>query len=310
MRIAQKTYQKESLLKAIDDELENRSSINEKAKMLEADAMNRFAPQEQVVPEQQEQPNSEELAASGISSSTTNPNDQVGMGINYDIITPNILAQMILENYNIIKNRFDYINQPATPKNMLSFQLGGGMLTGVLHPMKKTTISKSNFANVPKAIRIAALQIGMSAAMKIAESCLLFENRSPSKELVESLSSLATRDYLLNKYYKKLILRSTLMIPPHPRPEGMVDSQSMKAFPVTHCYRSASLFEEIKAISNKAMNNIAMQNIILSAPKAVNKYLSKKDNILKYQLEKKKTLSTHFYKQLLMLLQKVMLKKQ
>lgn len=223
---------------------------------------------------------------SGISTSTTNPNVKGGIirsMIDYSKLIPVLLAQFILYNFNIIKKRYSYMNVPLTPKNMLSVQLGGGMLLTVASPLKKISVSKANKAIVPKAIRLAAIQIGVANAYKIATETILFEqdDRTFVNASAQLLKEYANREYLLEKYARDLIYRSTLEVPPMPRPEGMVDSQSMKQFPITHTYRARTLVEELKVMNEKIVNNAMLQTISLQAPKAVKKFIQEPDSFVR-----------------------------
>ena len=160
------------------------------------------------------QPPPGEVQGGGISRAMvrrkkTQPNQNDGT---YASISPQIMANIILENYARIKKKFDFMNRAPTPVNLLAMELGGGNLVAVHTTLVKVPVPKNLAYMVAVAIRIAATNIGYSHAHNIAKKCLIIQvrDRAIIKSAAKELYRIAHKESMLDKYESSLKTRTDL----------------------------------------------------------------------------------------------------
>lgn len=189
-------------------------------------------------------------------------------------VKPSMMATLILTNYNSLMNSFAYYNTKENVGSILSIQLGGNLLCNTIHRFHSIRIKKDEVGDVYNAIKVAALKIGSDIAGSIASRTFVVESNRPDEtnKLVINLLGKVKEDIALTKGGKLLLKRLKLNLQPIPRPEGRVESTSLKSFPITHAYNSQLFTVQVDILRAKLLNSSTINEIFLQSANIADLY--------------------------------------
>ena len=191
----------------------------------------------------------------------------------HDKQTPRLMANIILENYQKIKTRYNFINAPKGYPLALSIELGGDLIISTLTSLKKIWVKKENAWMISQAIKLAAMEIGFGPAKTIGLQVLMLKITEDDNDLanVKEAKRLYDRTEFLTKYEKALEARGLLMPVPQKNPD--VNNTQPNQYPVAIGDNGNNFLQNIKSRNavkrEKEMAGEIMGRLLTSTDRAI-----------------------------------------